>query len=138
MLAEPLYRLTYELVDWIWLDGAENAFTILKNRLTTTPLILAFPDLNSEFVLQVDASSVLAVGGLLSQRDDKGGLRSIAFFSSGLTAAQKNYFAGELECWVLIAVSRKFRKYLQAAPRIRFLSDHNPLVWLRSQKDHRG
>ena len=33
---------------------------------------------------------------------------------------------------------RKFRKYLQAAPSIQFLSDHNPLVWLRRQKDLRG
>ena len=94
-------------------------------------------DWTSEFVLQVDASSV-AVDAVLSQRDDKGGLRPIAFFSSGLTAAQKNYSAGELECWALIAASRKFRKYLQAAPSIRFLSDHNPLVWLRRQKDPRG
>ena len=109
----------------------------MKNRLTTTPLILAFPDWTSEFVLQVDASSV-AVGGVLSQRDDKGGLRPIAFFSSGLTAEQRNYSAGELECWALIVASRKFRKYLQAAPSIRFISDHNPLVWLRHQKDPRG
>ena len=134
VLADPLYHLTHESVDWIWSEAAENAFTILKNRLTTTPLILAFPDWTSEFSLQVDASSV-AVGGVLSQRDDKGGLRPIAFFSSGLTAAQRNYFAGELECWALIAASRKFRKYLQAAPSIRFLSDHYPLIWLRRQKD---
>ena len=90
-------------------------------------------------MLQVDASLV-AVGGVLSQ--EGGGasrrLRPIAFFSSGLTPAQKNYSAGELECWALIAASRKFRKYLQAAPSIRFISDHNPLVWLRQQKDPRG
>ena len=133
-----LYHLTRDSVDWIlgWI-AAGNAFTILKNRLTSTPLILTFPDWTSEFILQVDASSV-AVGGVLSQRGEKGGLRPIAFLSSGLTAAQKNYSAGELECWALIAASRKFRKYLQAAPSIRFLSDHNPLVWLRRQKDPRG
>ena len=48
----------------------------------------------------------------------------IAFFSSGLTESQKNYSAGELECWALIAASRKFLKYLQAANKIHFISDH--------------
>ena len=90
-------------MDWIWSEGAENAFTILKDRLTTTPLILTFPDWTSEFVLQVD-TSLVAVGGVLIQQDDKGGLKPIEFFSLGLTASQNNYSAGELECWALIAV----------------------------------
>ena len=64
-------------------------------------------------------------------------LRPIAFFSSGLTESQKKYSAGELECWALIAASRKFRKYLQATNKVHFISDHNPLRWLRRQKDPR-
>ena len=34
--------------------------------------------------------------------------------------------------------SRKWRKYLEAAPGITILSDHNPLVWMRHQRDPRG
>ena len=137
-VAEPLYHLTRDSSEWDWNTAAGNAFEILKARLVDTPIVLAFPDWSSEFVLQVDASSV-AVGGILSQEGDAGSkLRPIAYFSSGLTPAQKNYSAGEIECWALIASSRKFRKYLQAAPSIRFVSDHNPLVWLRQQKYPRG
>ena len=76
--------------------------------------------------------------GILSQADVTRLLKPIAYFSSGLTSSQKNYSAGKLECWALIAASRKFRKYLQSAPSARFISDHNPLVWLRRQKDPRG
>ena len=46
--------------------------------------------------------------------------------------------AGELECWALVASSWKFQKYMQAAPGVRFMSDHNPLVWLKKQRDTRG
>ena len=40
----------------------------------------------------------------------------IAYFSSGLTDAQTKYAAGELECWAVIAATRKFSKYLRAVP----------------------
>ena len=136
-IAGPLYQLTQDKSHWAWKDNAASAFDSLKSKLTASPVILAFPDWESEFVLQVDASST-AVGGILSQREGEYILKPLAFFSSGLTPAQKNYSAGELECWAVIAASRKFRKYLQAAPSLCFLTDHNPLVWLRRQKDPRG
>ena len=115
-VVEPLYHLTRESVELALNEAAGNAFETLKAKLVDSPIVLAFPDWSSEFILQVDASSV-AVGGVLAQEDREttGKIRPIAFFSSGLTAAQRNYSAGELECWALIATSRKFRKYLQAA-----------------------
>ena len=87
--------------------------------------------------MQTDASSV-AVGGVLAQRNDCGELHHIAYFSSGLTDTQNKYSAGEIECWGVIACTRKFIKYLRAATNIKILTDHNPLVWLRKQKDPRG
>ena len=136
-VSQPLYRLTHDLTQWLGDEKAGAAFDALKSMLTDFPVTLGYPNWGDEFILQVDASAT-AVGGVLSQRYEKQELRPIAFFSSGLTPAQKNYSTGELECWAIIAASRKFRKYLQAAPSICFLSDHNPLVWLREQKDHRG
>ena len=74
----------------------------------------------------------------MSQCDDEGKIHPIAYFSSGLTYEQKKYAAGELECWAVIAATRKFSKYLPAAPHVKILTDHNPLVWLKKQKDPRG
>ena len=106
--------------------------------MLATPLLqhIVFPDWNKEFYLQTDGSTV-AVGVVLMQENKESKRMPIAFFSSGLTESQKNYSADELECWALIAASRKFRKYLQAADKIHFISDHNPLSWLRRQKDPR-
>ena len=99
--------------------------------------MLAFPDWQREFVLQTEASTT-AVGGILSQRNDEGEEHPIAYFSSGLTEAQKKYSSGELECWAVIATTRKFSKYLRAATHVKIQTDHNPLVWLRKQRDPRG
>ena len=62
----------------------------------------------------------------------------MAYHSTGLNPAQRNYSAGEIECWAIIAASRKFRDYLKAACKVVFISDHNPLRWLRKQRDPRG
>ena len=80
----------------------------------------------------------MAVGGVLSQLDNDNRLRPLAYFSTGLNQSQRKYSAGEVECWALIAVSRKFRDYLKAACKTIFLSDHNPLQWLRKQRDPRN
>ena len=37
----------------------------------------------------------------------------------------------------MIAASRKWKKYLQAATKVYLVTDHNPLVWLRRQADPR-
>ena len=65
-------------------------------------------------------------------------MRPISFFSSQLNESQKRYSAGEQEAWAIVAASSKWRKYLEAAPGITILSDHNPLVWMRHQRDPRG
>ena len=55
-----------------------------------------------------------------------------------MNKSQRNYSATELECWALIAAARKFDVYLKAARKIYFITDHNPLVWLRRQQDPRA
>ena len=45
---------------------------------------------------------------------------------------------GEKEAWAIVAASRKFSKYLQAAGQVVISSDHNLLVWLRQKRDPRG
>ena len=69
-VAGPLYHLTRESVEWAWNEAAGNAFETLKAKLVDSPIVLAFPDWSSEFILQVDASSV-AVGGVLPKKTEK-------------------------------------------------------------------
>ena len=136
-VTQPLYDLTKKGKDWVWDGKCESAFCKLRGILSDSPIVLAYPDWKKEFYLQTDASTI-AVGGVLSQENENGHLKPIAFFSSGLSSTQRNYSAGELECWALIAASRKWRNYVLGAKRIIFLSDHNPLCWLRNQRDPRN
>ena len=135
--AVPLYRLTQKGVQWKWNQECENSYQALSKALTNNPITLAYPDWKRHYYVEVDASGS-AVGGVLAQRDNEGRLRPISFFSCQLNESQKRYSAGEREAWAIVAATRKWRKYLDAAPGITILSDHNPLVWMRHQRDPRG
>ena len=66
-IAEPLYKLTREQMEWIWGEQEEKAFQTLKCQLTENPTTLAFPDWQKEFILQTDALSICR-GNIVSAR----------------------------------------------------------------------
>ena len=96
-----------------------------------------FPNWDEKFVIEADASSRV-VAAVLSQRNQETGqLHPVDFFSSSLSKAQRNYSAGQLEAWALVAACRKWRTYLRATGEVELITDHCPLRWLRNQKDPR-
>ena len=75
---------------------------------------------------------------MLSRKDEKSEvLKPIHFFPSSLSDSQRNYAAGQLEGWALVVAMRKWRVYLKAAPKVILITAHNPLRWLRRQRDSR-
>ena len=77
--------------------------------------MLAFPNWERKFTVETDAS-VNGIAGVLSQKDEHTGhLRPIDYFSSSLSPAQRNYSAGQLEAWVLVAACRKWKVYLRGS-----------------------
>ena len=134
-IAEPLYRLLKTGQQWNWDGKCQTAFEELRARLTNEPVTLAHPAWNSEFYVEADASLV-GVAAVLSQLDEETGkLRPIQYFSSSLSPSQKNYSAGQLEAWAIVAATRKWSVYLKGATGVTFLSDHCPLQWLKQQRD---
>ena len=69
-------------VEFFWSTECQDCFTLLKQLLTTAP-VLHYPDFSKPFVLYTDASLV-AVGTVLSQLDEKGLDNPIAYFSRTL------------------------------------------------------
>ena len=134
-IAEPLYSLLKKGKEWAWNEKCQTAFEELRTRLTNEPVTLAHPSWNSEFYIEGDASLV-GIAAVLSQLDEKTGkLRPIQYFSSSLSPSQKNYSAGQLEAWALVAATRKWSVYLKGAAGITLLTDHCPLQWLKQQRD---
>jgi hypothetical protein len=73
-IAAPLNVLTKKGVPFSWGTTQENAFTMLKDKLTHAPL-LQLSDFNKTLELECDASGI-GLGGVLLQ-DSK----SVAYFS---------------------------------------------------------
>ena len=90
----------------------------LRKKLVEDPICLAFPAWDREVYIEADAS-LDGIAAVLSQKDDESCiLRTINFFSSALSSSQRNYSAGQLEAWALVAATRKWAVYLKAAPEV--------------------
>ncbi|GKA19633.1 putative reverse transcriptase domain-containing protein [Tanacetum coccineum] len=103
---------------FVWTEEAELAFQVVKEKLTTTP-ILILPDFSKVFELHTDASKV-AIGGVLSQ-----GGRHVAYFSEKLTGAKSRYTTYDLEFYAVVqAVSHKHGCWLAFLEKFTFVVKH--------------
>ena len=141
-LVAPLYRLTSgdprkkkrgRKVPFIpppkfqWTEECETAFQVLKEKLTTAP-VLGYPDYSLPFLLQTDASGE-GLGAVLAQVQD-GSERVIAYASRGLNPAETRYPAHKLEFLALKwAVTGKFYDHLYGH-KFSVFTDNNPLKYV--------
>ena len=108
----------------IWTPGCQRAFDQLKEVLCSSG-VLQNPDFKCQFILQTDASN-RGVGAVLSQRDDKGVERPIAYFSRKLLPREEKYSAVEKECLAIKLATHTFRVYLLGKPFI-IQTDHRAI-----------
>ena len=134
-ISQPLNELTGENIPFQWNTRRDNAFLALKQALSSEP-VLKFPDFGQEFIVEVDASNY-AVGGVLSQYGPDKELHPVAYFSTALQKSQQNWSATTKEAFALVLAVRHWNVYL-AGTKFTLNSDHNPLTFLRTQKDPRG
>ena len=71
-----------------WSDERKQAFSELKHRLTSAPIMVA-PDDEGQFVLDIDASNTAL--GAVFQQEQNGQLRVIAYASRALSDAERRY-----------------------------------------------
>ena len=89
----------------------DEAFESLKKAITSAPIIVS-PDWETPFRGHIYASSA-AVGITLTQLDDSGKDRVIAFFSKKLSSEEQNYTTNDRELLGLIHFLQRFRCYLE-------------------------
>ncbi len=113
-LAAPLTALTSTKMTFRWSNAAEAAFTKLRGRFVSAPILRA-PDPTRQFVVEVDASEV-GVGAVLSQRatsDDK--VHPCAFFSHRLSPVERNYDIGNRELLAVKLALEEWRHWLEGS-----------------------
>lgn len=128
-IAKPLTVLTEKNAKFYWSSDCQAAFDCLRLKLTETTK-LNLPDFAKPFRLACDASN-LALGAVLSQLDEKGTEHPIAFASKVLSKAERNWTVTEREAYAIVWSVTYFRSYLLGS-KFTVISDHKPLLWLRS------
>jgi hypothetical protein len=124
-----LFNLLQKDTKFQWGPHEEHAFSHLKRRITSAP-ILKLPDFGKKFYVTTDASGS-SIGGFLSQEYDEQ-LLPIAFESRSLSAPEKNYAVHELEALAIIYCFKKWRCYLEGSQTV-VKTDHKSLKHLLTQ-----
>lgn len=96
IVAAPLTRFTSISKQIPLTPTAEAAFLKLKDSFTSAPILIQ-PDLEKQFVAEVDTSDI-RVGAVLSQHSaEDGNLRSCAFLSHHFSPSERNFDVGNHE-----------------------------------------
>ncbi|GKA95171.1 putative nucleotidyltransferase, ribonuclease H [Tanacetum coccineum] len=93
---------------FVWTKEAESAFQVVKEKLTTAPILVA-------------------IGGVLSQ-----GGRPVAYFSEKLTEPKSRYTTYDLEFYAVVQAVKHWRHYLFHKEFVLF-TDHDSLRHIRTQ-----
>ena len=140
-IAAPLYDLTSgdnkdKKSEHVNLSPeALEAFDHLKAACLQVP-ILAFPDFDKPFLLEMDASGK-GLGAVLSQKEADGWYHPIAYASRVMNETKQRYHSNKEEFLTLIwVVTEQFHEYLSSYGKNRneFVvhTDNNPLTYIFS------
>ncbi|MBM3938427.1 MAG: DDE-type integrase/transposase/recombinase [Sphingomonadales bacterium] len=110
----------------LWTPEMDQSFLDSKKRLADVAQ-LAHPKATGKLVLSVDASDA-HVGAALQQRDDRGALEPLGFFSRKLDSAQRKYSTFDRELLACYLAIRHFRWMLEGREFVVY-TDHKPLTY---------
>lgn len=120
-----LHELLRKGKRWEWKAEHAKVFRRVKQLLMSNR-VLAHYDTGQQLVLTCDASAV-GVGGVLSQRDAKGGERAIAYVSRKLNKAEQAYAQIQREALAIVYCVKKLHQFLYGR-KFKLKTDHKPLV----------
>ena len=126
----PLNELLQKGRKWNWTSTQQTVFEKAKSLLQSSSLLVHY-DPTKQLILACDASSY-GISAVLSQCQDDGSVRPVAFASRSLSEAEKNYSQFEKEWLAIVFGVKRFHQYLYGRHFIIF-SDHQPLRHLFSE-----
>jgi len=125
-IATPLIEVIKKNVGFQWEQAQEEAFQILKGKLTQAPF-LVLPDFSKTFEIECDASGV-GIGAVLMQ--DR---KPVAYFREELGGAMLNYPTYDQEFHALVRALQTWQHYLWPKEFI-IHTDHQSLKHLKGQQ----
>ncbi len=134
-ISRPLTNLTKKDVKFVWTATCQKAFEILKERLTTAPVLSQFND-RKGVILYTDASNY-GLGALLCQEDERGEERVICYGSRMMNQSEQNFSTSEKECLALIFALEKWREYCYGRKIIAYV-DHLAVLSLLKTKNSKN
>jgi transposase InsO family protein len=122
---------------WQWNTAAEKAFTWLKKAFCCTTILAHF-DPCKRIRVETDASKY-AIAAILSQLQEDGQWRPVAFWSRKLIPAETRYETHDRELLAIVAAFKQWRHYLEGSTHtVEVLTDHNNLVAFQKVKSLNG
>ena len=107
----------------------------LKQVVQMEPALLQ-PNQKKPFKVEIDTSNY-AISAVLMQKDNKGILHHVAFFSKSLNLAQRNYTVYNWELLALVETCRHYRQYMhQPAHTVKIHTDHANLLYWKNPEEH--
>ena len=126
-IAFPLYGLIKDGVEWEWTDSCQKAFEALRDALTSDSTLL-YPDFAKKFFVTTDASGT-GIGAELSQLDEKGIERPVAFLSKKFQKCQNNYSTLDKELLGICYAVEYWDVYLKGR-KFLIRTDHSALKYI--------
>jgi hypothetical protein len=128
-IVAPMYKLLAKDTNFLWDAQCQVAFEILKEKLSTTP-VLRGPDWTLPFHICTDASDT-ALGAVLGQKHDQLSY-AIYYSSKNLSPAEFNYTVTEKEFLVVVHAINKFRHYIMGYETF-IHTDHSAIKFLMNK-----
>ena len=126
-------RRKHNGVSFVWADLLCKQFQLIKDTFKSG-LELQHPDEHRSFIVETDASD-FGIGGVLSQEEQDGLLRSIVFFSRQMLPAERNYEVYDKELLAVFVCFKHWRHFLQGSRHpVTVLTDHLNLQYFMTER----
>jgi hypothetical protein len=126
-IARPMTALLAKKVEFKWTPACQESFEMLKQKLTTAP-VLVLPDVHKPFSVYCDASYT-GLGCVLMQEG-----KVVAYSSRQLKVHMKNYPTHDLELPAVVHALKTWRHYLYGQ-KCDIYTDHKSLKYIFTQSE---
>lgn len=130
-IARSLTALTKKDCIFDWTESCEEAFQTLKDLLINAPILAHF-DPEKKTVVETDSSGY-TVGGVMSQYDQNGTLRPVAYFSKKNLPAETNYLIHDKKLLAVIRCLQEWHSELRSVPEFSILINHKNLEYFATK-----